>query len=87
MMIIGKSGSGKSYATKTLLTNLAADNCKIFILDPENEYRDLTRNLGGKFIDVGSSLQGIINPFHVITSLDASEDEKEEYDENGELIV
>ena len=87
MMIIGKSGSGKSYATKTLLTNLAADNCKIFILDPENEYRDLTRNLGGKFIDVGSSLQGIINPFHVITSLDASEDEKEEYDENSELIV
>ena len=88
MMIIGKSGSGKSYATKTLLTNLAADNCKIFILDPENEYKDLTKNLGGKFIDVGSSLQGIINPFHIITSLDASEeDEKEEYDENGELIT
>ena len=86
MMIIGKSGSGKSYATKTLLTNLAADNCKIFILDPENEYKTLTKNLGGKFIDVGSSLQGIINPFHVITSLDASEDEKVEYDENGEVI-
>lgn len=86
MMIIGKSGSGKSYATKTLLTNLAADNCKIFILDPENEYKTLTRNLGGKFIDVGSSLQGIINPFHIITSLDASEDEKEEYDEYGQLI-
>ncbi len=87
MMIIGKSGSGKSYATKTLLTNLAADNCKIFILDPENEYKDLTRNLGGKFIDVGSSLQGIINPFHVITSLDASEEELAEVDENGEPII
>ena len=86
MMVIGKSGSGKSYATKTLLTNLAADNCKIFILDPENEYKALTKNLGGKFIDVGSSLQGIINPFHIITSLDASEDEKVEYDEYGEVI-
>ena len=86
MMIIGKSGSGKSYATKTLLTNLAADNCKIFILDPENEYKTLTKNLGGKFIDVGSSLQGIINPFHIITSLDASEDEKVEYDEYGEVV-
>lgn len=86
MMIIGKSGSGKSYATKTLLTNLAADNCKIFILDPENEYKTLTKNLGGKFIDVGSSLQGIINPFHVITSLDASDDDKDEYDEYGQLI-
>lgn len=91
MMVIGKSGSGKSYATKTLLTNLAADNCKIFILDPENEYQDLTRNLGGKFIDVGSSLHGIINPFHVISSLEASEDDEEEkeeevYDDFGRKI-
>ncbi len=90
MMVIGKSGSGKSYATKTLLTNFAADNCKIFILDPENEYQDLTKNLGGKFIDVGSSTHGIINPFHVISSLEASEDdeeeEEEEYDDFGRLI-
>lgn len=90
MMVIGKSGSGKSYATKTLLTNFAADNCKIFILDPENEYKDLTVNLGGKFIDVGSSTHGIINPFHVISSLEASEDEEEneeeQYDEFGRLI-
>lgn len=90
MMVIGKSGSGKSYATKTLLTNLAADNCKIFILDPENEYKDLTINLGGKFIDVGSSIHGIINPFHVISSLEASEDEEEkeeeEFDDFGRPI-
>ena len=89
MMVIGKSGSGKSYATKTLLTNFAADNCKIFILDPENEYKDLTMNLGGKFIDVGSSMHGIINPFHVISSLDASEEEEEkeeEFDEYGRPI-
>ena len=89
MMVIGKSGSGKSYATKTLLTNLAADNCKIFILDPENEYKDLTINLGGNFIDVGSSTHGIINPFHVISSLEASEDEEkeeEEFDEYGRPI-
>ena len=81
MMVIGKSGSGKSYATKTLLTNLAADNCKIFILDPENEYKDLTGSLGGKFIDVGSSIHGILNPFHVISSLEASEDEEEDEEE------
>lgn len=81
MMVIGKSGSGKSYATKTLLTNLSADNCKIFILDPENEYKDLTFSLGGKFIDVGSSIHGILNPFHVISSLEAAEDEEEEEEE------
>lgn len=73
MMVIGKSGSGKSYATKTLLTNFAADATKIFILDPEDEYTRLARNLKGKMIDVGSSANGIINPFHIMTTLEADE--------------
>lgn len=75
MMIIGKSGSGKSFATKMLLANFAADNAKIFILDPEKEYDKLTYNLKGKMIDVGSSLQGILNPFHVIRALDKDDDD------------
>ena len=74
MVIIGKSGSGKSYATKTMLTNLSAENCKIFILDPENEYKSLVENLNGRMIDVGTASEGRINPFHVITTLDADED-------------
>ncbi len=73
MMIIGKSGSGKSYCTKTLLTNFAADNTRIFILDPENEYEILCHNLGGKIIDVGNSTDGIFNPFHIYTSLEGEE--------------
>lgn len=86
MMVIGKSGSGKSYATKTLLTNLAADNCKIFICDPEKEYAKLTENLGGKYIDVGTSLQGILNPFHIITSLDDSEEEKPKEEDDDDFF-
>lgn len=86
MMVIGKSGSGKSYATKTLLANLAADNCKIFILDPEKEYALLTESLGGKYIDVGSSLHGILNPFHVIASLDeGDEDDNSQDEDEGEI--
>lgn len=69
-VIIGKSGSGKSYATKMLLANLASDNAKVFILDPENEYDKLANNLKGRVLDVSSSKNGRINPFHIIESLD-----------------
>ena len=73
MVIVGKSGSGKSYATKSLLANLAAEDSKIFILDPENEYTELARNLHGKFINVGNAQNGRMNPFHIITALDDDE--------------
>jgi type IV secretory pathway VirB4 component len=74
MVILGKSGSGKSYATKTILAGLAAENTKIFILDPENEYKALAENLGGRLIDVGTATEGRINPFHVITTLESDEE-------------
>lgn len=76
MVVIGKSGSGKSYATKMMLANLAAENSKIFILDPENEYTGLAKNLKGKVIDVGSATEGRLNPFHIITGL--SDDDEED---------
>ncbi|MCQ2561106.1 MAG: DUF87 domain-containing protein [Clostridia bacterium] len=75
MVIVGKSGSGKSYATKSLLANLAADDAKIFILDPENEYTELARSLNGKFINVGNATQGRLNPFHIITALDDDDED------------
>ncbi len=73
MVVIGKSGSGKSFAAKTILANFSADNTRVFILDPENEYDKLCKNLGGKEIDVGNSRDGIFNPFHIYTTLEADE--------------
>lgn len=70
VVIIGKSGSGKSFCTKCLLANLAADNSKIFILDPEKEYDIIARNMYGKVIDVGSAREGRINPLQVNASQD-----------------
>lgn len=69
MVIFGKPGSGKSIFTKLLLLNLYSENSRIFILDPENEYQTLAKNVGGAFIDVGSAIQGRINPLHIYSVL------------------
>lgn len=77
MVIIGKSGSGKSYGTKSLLTNMASEDAKIFILDPENEYTELAHTLHGKIINVGNAVYGRLNPFHIITTLDDDDSDGE----------
>ncbi|MCL2457120.1 MAG: ATP-binding protein, partial [Defluviitaleaceae bacterium] len=70
MVIIGKSGGGKSYATKMILASLSAEDSKVFVLDPENEYAGIAKKMNGKLIDAGSAKQGRINPFHIVPSVD-----------------
>lgn len=69
IVVIGKSGSGKSFFTNTLITNLYSDNVQIFVLDPENEYNILCENVGGKYVDVGNASVGRINPLHIFQTL------------------
>ena len=64
-IIFGRPGSGKSYFLKSLLSQSLGDGCLCFIIDPENEYGDLVRNVGGEMIDVGSASKGCLNPFHI----------------------
>lgn len=64
-MVIGKSGSGKSYFLKTLIANEWANGTRVILLDPEAEYLALTHHLNGNVIDVGNAQEGRINPFHI----------------------
>ena len=64
-MIIGQSGAGKSFFLKSLITNEWSNGTRILVLDPEDEYITLTRNLKGNIIDVGRAKEGRINPFHI----------------------
>lgn len=64
-MIIGKSGSGKSFFLKNLILNEWANGTRVVVLDPEAEYLAFTRNLYGNIIDVGNAREGRINPFHI----------------------
>ncbi len=54
ILILGNSGQGKSYLLKLILCNLRESGMNVICLDPEMEYEDLTKNLGGCFIDLMS---------------------------------
>ena len=74
MIILGTSGSGKSTAAKLLLRNHIRNGYKIVVIDPEAETEELTRNLGGDFIDLGKGGDyGMINPLEVIVDADEEE--------------
>lgn len=60
-LILGNSGQGKSYLMKLLLCNIRESGKSILCLDPEHEYEDLCRNLGGTYIDMMSG-EYMINP-------------------------
>lgn len=68
-MVIGKSGSGKSYFLKNLIINEWANGTRIILLDPEAEYVQLTKKINGNLIDVGNAKDGKINPFHIYNIL------------------
>ena len=61
ILILGNSGQGKSYLLKLILTNLREAGMRICALDPEMEYEELTKNLGGCFIDLMGG-EFLINP-------------------------
>lgn len=84
MIIIGKSGSGKSFATKSVLAHLAADNTKIFICDPEKEYVGMAQKFHGNIIDVGNAGKGRFNPFHIYPAMLEDAEGGGEYDDTFE---
>ena len=74
MIILGTSGSGKSTAAKLMLRTHIRNGCQIVVVDPEDEYREITKAFGGDSVDIGKGGKfGLINPLEVI--IDADEED------------
>ena len=61
VLILGNSGQGKSHLLRLLVINALEAGKKVLLLDAEDEYRELTRNLGGMYVDC-SGEKAMINP-------------------------
>ena len=74
MIILGTSGSGKSTAAKLMLRSHIRNGCQIVVIDPEDEFREITNAFGGDTIDIGKGGDfGLINPLEIIVDTDEEE--------------
>lgn len=66
-LILGTSGSGKSFAVKTIIKRGLQQGINVIVLDPSNEgeYVDLTRLMGGRVIEFSLKSNEFINPFQI----------------------
>ncbi|MBI3380230.1 ATP-binding protein [Candidatus Gottesmanbacteria bacterium] len=62
-VVFGKSGGGKSFLVKLETMRQLMFGTEVFVIDPEGEYKELTRTLEGDLIDFSFNSPVKINPF------------------------
>lgn len=75
MVVLSKSGSGKSFAIKLEALRSLLFGTEVICLDPENEYQELCRTVGGEYISFSANQPTRINPFDLSAVSQTGEDE------------
>jgi len=63
LCLFGKAGSGKSFCAKLEILRSLFLGTEVIVVDPENEYQNLAKAVGGQYIDFSFQSQAKINPF------------------------
>lgn len=75
MVIFAKSGAGKSYTVKLEMLRQLMFGTEIICLDPEHEYEDLAKTVGGEYINFTFGSETKINPFDLSNMYEEGENE------------
>lgn len=89
MTNIGTSGVGKSTLNFRIICDNYKKGIRQFIIDPEDEFSEITKRFGGSVITVSTSSDIRINPFEIFSE-EMFQDEdnfSDELDKESELII
>lgn len=75
MVIFAKSGAGKSYTVKLEILRQLMFDTEIIVLDPEHEYEELCKMVGGEYINFTFGSKAKINPFDLSNLYEEGENE------------
>lgn len=62
-IIFAQSGSGKSYTAKVEILRQLMQDTKVIVIDPEREYKQLSKSVNGTYIKLSAKSKEKINPF------------------------
>lgn len=74
-VVFGKSGGGKSYLVKLEILRSLMFGTEIIVIDPEAEYEELSKAVGGEYISFSFSAPAKINPFDLSRIYEEGENE------------
>lgn len=74
-VVLGKSGSGKSFLIKLEAMRQFMFGTEVIIIDPEGEYESLTKTLNGEYVSFTASSPVKINPFDLSGLYEEGENE------------
>lgn len=74
-VVFAKSGSGKSYFVKLEALRQMVFGAEVFVIDPEEEYRNLCKAVGGNYVDFSPNSKAKINPFDLSNVVTEGENE------------
>ncbi len=75
-VVFAKAGAGKSYMVKLEVLRSLMFGTEVIVIDPENEYKNLSDAVGGEYINFGFNAPSRINPFD-LSALTQNSDENE----------
>lgn len=65
-VIVGTSGSGKSFTVKSIAIRYALKDYSLYVIDPNSEYIKLFQVLGGQVVNLNPKSQTMINPLDLM---------------------
>ena len=83
-VVMGVAGIGKSTVVKHIMLSEYMKGTKILCIDPESEYKDMCRNLGGNWLNAGGGRNGRSNLLQIRPAPRDDEDETDKlYTDEG----
>lgn len=75
MLVLSSSGGGKSFFVKLEILRSLMLGTECLVIDPENEYENLCKIVGGSYISFSQDGRHKLNPFELPYGADSTEDE------------